>query len=301
MKKIIFICLFIFICFNLSFALSWYDVLQDENFSSLNNKIDSSYNYLLFLLNNLCLSELVNDSNFVDSNSLSNILQDYLTKSDTDIVRGMLSDVIDTMITKSDTDIVRGMLSDVIDTMLTKSDTDIVRGMLSDVIDTMVTKSDTDIVRGMLSDVIDIRGMLSDVIDTMITKSDTDIVRGMLSDVIDTMVTKSDIDNLKNMLNIDTLFLQISNSDTIYADSSISGDTLMYIVNDTACLVIYGDSYGINLSNYDFSYKVKINNRYWVESSLYIYYDEQLNRIVMKSDIFTFSPNTIRINLYKVK
>lgn len=113
-------------------------------------------------------------------------------------------------------------------------------------------------------------------------------------------VTK--ISQLKNDSNFisynDTLFFQVINTDTIYSDTSIS-DTYS-LINDTACFIIYGNSYGIILTDFDYSYKINVNG-YWVESSQLVYFDTTNNRIVFKADINTFSPNTIKFNFWRVK
>ena len=98
----------------------------------------------------------------------------------------------------------------------------------------------------------------------------------------------------------DTLFFQVSNSDTIYADTSITADTQMDVINDTACFVIYGDSYGVNLMDFEFAYKIKTNG-VWLESSQLVYFDEANKRVVFKADINTFAPNTIKFNFWRVK
>ena len=98
----------------------------------------------------------------------------------------------------------------------------------------------------------------------------------------------------------DTLFFQVSNSDTIYADTSITADTQMDIINDTACFVIYGDSYGVDLKDFEFAYKIKING-VWLESSQLVYFDEANKRVVFKADINTFTPNTIKFSFWRVK
>jgi hypothetical protein len=98
----------------------------------------------------------------------------------------------------------------------------------------------------------------------------------------------------------DTLFFQVDNTDTIYADTSITADTQMDVINDTACFIIYGDSYNITLTDFDFSYKIN-DNGYWVESSQLVYFDTTNNRIIFKADINTFAPNTIKFNFWRVK
>lgn len=90
----------------------------------------------------------------------------------------------------------------------------------------------------------------------------------------------------------DTLFFQVSNTDTIYSDTSITADTQMDIINDTSCFVIYGDSYNITLTDFDFTYKINVSG-YWRESSQLVYLDEVNNRIIFKADIKEFAPNTI--------
>ncbi len=108
------------------------------------------------------------------------------------------------------------------------------------------------------------------------------------------------ISSLKNDSNFasynDTLFFQVSNSDTIYADTSITADTQMDVINDTACFVIYGESYGIDLTDFEYSYKINIDG-YWRESSQLVYSDIANNRIVFKADINTFSPNTVKFTI----
>jgi len=94
----------------------------------------------------------------------------------------------------------------------------------------------------------------------------------------------------------DTLFFQVSNSDTIYSDTSITADTQMDVINDTSCFIIYGDSYNITLTDFDYSYKINVNG-YWVESSQLAYLDIANNRIVFKADINTFSPNTVKFTI----
>jgi len=98
----------------------------------------------------------------------------------------------------------------------------------------------------------------------------------------------------------DTLFFQVSNTDTIYSDTSITADTQMDVINDTSCFVIYGDSYNIDLVDYEYSYKIN-DNGYWVESSQLVYFDEANKRVVFKADINTFAPNTIKFNFWRVK
>ena len=98
----------------------------------------------------------------------------------------------------------------------------------------------------------------------------------------------------------DTLFFQVLNSDMIYSDISITADTQMDIINDTACLIIYGDSYGIDLIDFEYSYKIKYNG-YWQESSQLVYFDEVNNRVVFKADINNFGIETIKFNFWRIK
>ena len=98
----------------------------------------------------------------------------------------------------------------------------------------------------------------------------------------------------------DTLFFQVSNSDTIYADTSITADTQMDVINDTACFVIYGDSYGIDLTDFDYSYKINIDG-YWRESSQLVYLDEVNNRIVFKADINEFAAGAVKFTIKRGK
>ena len=94
----------------------------------------------------------------------------------------------------------------------------------------------------------------------------------------------------------DTLFFQVSNADIIYADTSITADTQMDVINDTSCFVIYGDSYGIDLTDFDYSYKIN-DNGYWVESSQLVYLDEVNNRIVFKADINEFAAGAVKFTI----
>jgi hypothetical protein len=98
----------------------------------------------------------------------------------------------------------------------------------------------------------------------------------------------------------DTLFFQVSNTDTIYSDTSITADTQMDVTNDTSCFIIYGVSYNITLTDFDYSYKINVSG-YWCESSQLVYLDEVNNRIVFKADINTFAPNTIKFNVWRIK
>lgn len=99
----------------------------------------------------------------------------------------------------------------------------------------------------------------------------------------------------------DTLFLTLTNTNELVADTSITDTDKFDLINDTSCFIIYGDSLGIDLNKYEYSYKVKIQNRYWVESSQLVYLDIANNRIVFKADINTFAPNTIKFNFWRVK
>jgi len=116
------------------------------------------------------------------------------------------------------------------------------------------------------------------------------------------VITK--LSELKNDSNFasynDTLFFQVSNSDTIYADTSITADTQMDVINDTSCFVISDTSTGVNLDNFKYNYEVKING-VWQESSQLVYYDDVRKRVVFKADILTFAPNTIKFNFWRVK
>ena len=94
----------------------------------------------------------------------------------------------------------------------------------------------------------------------------------------------------------DALYFTVLNDTDLFSDTSITADTQMDIINDTSCFVIYGDSYGIDLTDFDYSYKINVNG-YWVESSQLVYLDEVNNRIVFKADINTFSPNTVKFTI----
>jgi uncharacterized coiled-coil protein SlyX len=136
-----------------------------------------------------------------------------------------------------------------------------------------------------------------------VTKNYVDTELAKKLNISDSIVrTKiSELQNDSNFISYnDTLFFQVDNTDTIYADTTITADTQMDVINDTACFIIYGDSYNITLTDFDFSYKIN-DNGYWVESSQLVYFDTTNNRIIFKADINTFAPNTIKFNFWGVK
>ena len=112
------------------------------------------------------------------------------------------------------------------------------------------------------------------------------------------VITKvSELENDSNFASYnDTLFFQVSNTDTIYSDTSITADTQMDIINDTACFIIHGDSYNITLTDFDYSYKINVDG-YWRESSQLVYLDEVNNRIIFKADINEFAIGTVKFTI----
>ena len=144
---------------------------------------------------------------------------------------------------------------------------------------------------------------LTKIIGDTITKTEVNDSLALKLNISDSVViTKiSELQNDSNFASYnDTLFFQVSNSDTIYADTSITADTQMDVINDTACFVIYGESYGIDLTDFEYSYKINIDG-YWRESSQLVYLDEVNNRIVFKADINQFAIGTVKFNFWRVK
>jgi len=186
--------------------------------------------------------------------------------------------------------------------------------------------SDTADIKDLTADTITANKIVSKTLNKYIKKTDSiyadSIVSLALTKITGDTITKTELnDSLALKLNIsdsvvitkiselqndsnfasynDTLFFQVSNSDTIYADTSITADTQMDVINDTSCFIIYGDSYNITLTDFDYSYKINVNG-YWRESSQLVYLDEVNNRIVFKADINQFAIGTVKFNFWRV-
>ena len=103
--------------------------------------------------------------------------------------------------------------------------------------------------------------------------------------------------------NIPTIYFTVSNSNQLFADTTIIDDTT--IITDTGCFVIYGDSYGINLDSYTVSYQVYFDTGMlagtWGQSSLLSYLDKPRNRYVIKSGVNNFAINTIETTFKRRK
>ena len=99
----------------------------------------------------------------------------------------------------------------------------------------------------------------------------------------------------------DSLFFTVSNSNQLFADTTIIDDTM--IITDTGCFIISGDSYGVDISKYEYSYKIKSDTGIFaglfVESSAFVYPDYANNRIILKSDINNYAVGSIRFRFFR--
>lgn len=100
----------------------------------------------------------------------------------------------------------------------------------------------------------------------------------------------------------DALYFTVLNDTDLFSDTSIINDTTL--ITDTGAFVIYGDSLGINLNNYSYSYEILFDTGTlagtWGQTNLLVYRVKTGNgRIIFKSDIYNFPANTIEVSLFR--